>query len=52
MPIATGEIVARMAPFAVDRKRRGQLIEEGAISSAIERRSTETPSPSTTVKDP
>jgi len=29
--IATGEIDARMAPFAVDRKRRGKLIEEGAI---------------------
>jgi sarcosine oxidase subunit beta len=29
--IATGEIDARMAPFAVDRKRRGKLIDEGAI---------------------
>jgi sarcosine oxidase subunit beta len=29
--IATGEVDARMAPFAVDRKRRGKLIEEGAI---------------------
>ena len=29
--IATGEIDPRMAPFAVDRKRRGKLIAEGAI---------------------
>jgi len=29
--IATGEVDARMAPFSVDRKRRGKLIEEGAI---------------------
>ncbi len=29
--IVTGEIDARMAPFAVDRKRRGRLIAEGAI---------------------
>ena len=29
--IVTGEIDERMAPFAVDRKRRGQLIKEGAI---------------------
>ncbi len=29
--ILTGEIDARMAPFAVDRKRRGRLIAEGAI---------------------
>jgi len=29
--MATGEIDPRMAPFAVDRKRRGKLIAEGAI---------------------
>ena len=29
--IVTGEIDSRMAPFAVDRKRRGKLIKEGAI---------------------
>lgn len=29
--ILTGEIDSRMAPFAVDRKRRGTLIKEGAI---------------------
>jgi sarcosine oxidase subunit beta len=29
--IVTGEIDTRMAPFAVDRKRRGKLIREGAI---------------------
>ncbi|MEX0807208.1 MAG: FAD-binding oxidoreductase [Dongiaceae bacterium] len=29
--IVTGEIDPRMAPFAVDRKRRGKLIAEGAI---------------------
>jgi sarcosine oxidase subunit beta len=29
--IVTGEIDERMAPFAVDRKRRGRLIQEGAI---------------------
>lgn len=29
--IVTGEIDSRMAPFAVDRKRRGKLIQEGAI---------------------
>jgi sarcosine oxidase subunit beta len=29
--IVTGEIDDRMAPFAVDRKRRGGLIREGAI---------------------
>jgi sarcosine oxidase, subunit beta len=29
--ILTGEIDPRMAPFAVDRKRRGRLIAEGAI---------------------
>ena len=29
--IVTGEIDHRMAPFAVDRKRRGKLIAEGAI---------------------
>jgi len=29
--IVTGEIDTRMAPFAVDRKRRGKLIQEGAI---------------------
>ncbi len=29
--IVTGEIDDRMAPFAVDRKRRGRLIKEGAI---------------------
>lgn len=29
--IATGEIDSRMAVFAVDRKRRGKLISEGAI---------------------
>jgi len=29
--IMTGAIDDRMAPFAVDRKRRGQLIREGAI---------------------
>lgn len=29
--IATGEIDPRMAPFAVDRKRRSKLISEGAI---------------------
>ena len=29
--IANGEIDARMAPFAVDRQRRGKLIAEGAI---------------------
>jgi len=28
---ATGEIDPRMAPFAVDRKHRGKLIDEGAI---------------------
>ena len=27
--IATGEIELRIAPFAVDRKRRGKLIAEG-----------------------
>jgi hypothetical protein len=27
----TGRIDDRMAPFAVDRKRRGQLIREAAI---------------------
>jgi sarcosine oxidase subunit beta len=29
--IVTGEIDARMAPFAVDRKRRGRMIAESAI---------------------
>jgi sarcosine oxidase subunit beta len=29
--IVSGEIDERMAPFAVDRKRRGKLIKEGAI---------------------
>ncbi|HEX3065677.1 MAG TPA: FAD-binding oxidoreductase [Dongiaceae bacterium] len=29
--IVTGAIDERMAPFAVDRKRRGRLIQEGAI---------------------
>jgi sarcosine oxidase subunit beta len=29
--MVTGEIDPRMAPFAVDRKRRGRLIAEGAI---------------------
>ncbi len=29
--IVTGEIDSRMAPFAVDRKRHGRLIKEGAI---------------------
>ena len=29
--IMTGEIDSRIAPFAVDRKRRGKLIAEGAI---------------------
>jgi sarcosine oxidase subunit beta len=29
--IVTGAIDERMAPFAVDRKRRGKLIQEGAI---------------------
>jgi heterotetrameric sarcosine oxidase beta subunit len=29
--IVTGQIDDRMAPFAVDRKRRGKLIQEGAI---------------------
>ena len=29
--IVTGEIDSRMAPFAVDRKRHGKLIEEGGL---------------------
>ena len=29
--IVTGEIDTRMVPFAVDRKRRGKLIKEGAL---------------------
>ena len=29
--IMTGRIDDRMAPFAVDRKRRGKLIQESAI---------------------
>jgi hypothetical protein len=29
--MVTGKIDPRMAPFAVDRKRHGKLIAEGAI---------------------